>query len=127
MSTTVRVIGTDEAIRTLERLKTRVQQDKALKPAYMAAAELVRDEAARRAPVGETGKLRGEMSAEWVSRKRYAIVGPSKDAYYGEFQERGTSKMPAHPFLRPALEAVKDEAIEVIRQEMSKTLEGALR
>jgi HK97 gp10 family phage protein len=123
---TVRVVGTEEAIRNLERLKSRVQQDKALRPAYMAAAELVRAAAARRAPVGETGTLAGEMAAEWVTRKRYAIVGPSRDAFYGEFQERGTSEMAAQPFLRPAIDEVKDQAIEVIRREMSKTLEAAL-
>jgi HK97 gp10 family phage protein len=37
------------------------------------------------------------------------------DAFYGRFVEFGTSKMSAHPFMRPAFEAKKDAAIEAMR------------
>lgn len=36
----------------------------------------------------------------------YADVSWDKDHYYMYFQEVGTEKMPAHPFLRPALDQV---------------------
>lgn len=121
----VRVTGVEEAVRNLERLKTRVQQDKALKPAYMAAAEIIRDEAELRAPV-DTGFLKGHMLATWYGRGRYALVGPSKSAYYGEFQERGTSKMRAQPFLRPALDARRVEAINALAAEMRKSIKEAV-
>lgn len=39
----------------------------------------------------------------------------SQDAYYAAFVEFGTSKMAARPFLRPAFEAKKSEAVKAIR------------
>lgn len=38
------------------------------------------------------------------SRGFFVDVGPSKSAFYLAFIEWGTSKMPAKPFLRPAIE-----------------------
>lgn len=40
------------------------------------------------------------------------------DAYYFRFVEFGTSRMPARPFMRPAFEAKKMEAVEAMRQYM---------
>lgn len=37
-------------------------------------------------------------------RGRYVDVGPSRGAFYFLFYEYGTSKQPARPFLRPAIE-----------------------
>lgn len=42
-------------------------------------------------------------------------TGRTLDAYYWKFVEFGTSKMSARPFLRPAFEARKMEAIEAIK------------
>ena len=41
---------------------------------------------------------------------------------YGRFYEYGTSKMPAHPFLRPAFDAGKDEALRIFKAEMKKAV-----
>jgi HK97 gp10 family phage protein len=37
----------------------------------------------------------------------------TKDAFWGYFLEFGTSKMPARPWARPAVEAMKDELVQV--------------
>jgi len=37
------------------------------------------------------------------------------DAFYADFVEKGTSKMSARPFMRPAFEAKKEAAVEAMR------------
>jgi HK97 gp10 family phage protein len=49
--------------------------------------------------------------------KKYEVDGP---AFYGKFIEMGTSKMPARPFLRPALEGKRGEAIAAFREKMAE-------
>jgi len=47
---------------------------------------------------------------------RAAKAHDEKDAWYWWFVENGTSKMAARPFLRPAFEAKKDEAVNVFAE-----------
>jgi len=44
--------------------------------------------------------------------QRVAVAG---DVYYWRFVEFGTAKMAARPFLRPAFEAQKQNALEVFQ------------
>lgn len=41
-------------------------------------------------------------------------VGVKKKGYWGLFVELGTSKMAAHPFLRPAVQENKDKIVKMI-------------
>jgi len=50
-------------------------------------------------------------------------VGPSKRGFYGMFLEFGTSKMPAHPFLRPAFESQSQEALDIFSKELGERIE----
>lgn len=50
------------------------------------------------APVGETKQLRGSIRPTGRRLRRRVVAGGGK-AYYARFQEFGTRKMPAHPFL----------------------------
>jgi HK97 gp10 family phage protein len=54
-----------------------------------------------------TGRLRGSITHELghEGEELVGIVGTNVE--YGPFQEFGTSRMPPHPFLRPALEAAR--------------------
>ena len=60
--------------------------------------------------------------------KSYTTLGA---AFYGKFVEFGTSKMAAHPFMRPAFEASKQAALtafeSAMRKEVSKAVEQAKR
>lgn len=63
-----------------------------------------------RAPV-DTGNLRNSITAEQLTALAWMVyVG----AYYGIYQEMGTYKMAAHPFLIPAFEAVRDSIVEAM-------------
>lgn len=54
--------------------------------------------------------------------KTYFVDGT---AYYWMFAEFGTEKMAARPFLRPAFEARKEEALNVIVDELRRGLDRA--
>lgn len=124
-----------------------------LRKAIGRASVVIRDEARRRAPV-DTGNLRDNIIAVRkrkspqgnegyfieVRRKRrkYANTRANRrkqragmtyesmgEAYYGMFIELGTAKMPAQPFLRPAFESKKVEAVEVFRAEFAKAIAAA--
>lgn len=124
-----------------------------LRKAIGRASVVIRDEARRLAPV-DTGNLRDNIIAVRkrkspqgnegyfieVRRKRrkYANTRANRrkqragmtyesmgEAYYGMFIELGTAKMPAQPFLRPAFESKKVEAVEVFRAEFAKAIAKA--
>lgn len=49
------------------------------------------------------------------------------DAWYGIFKEFGTAKMPAEPFLRPAFEARKMQALSTFTRELRKSVDRAVK
>lgn len=70
------------------------------------ACLLVEGDAKRMVAV-DTGRLRASITHE-VEKKGDEVMGRvGTNVVYGVFQEYGSSKMAAHPFLRPALESNK--------------------
>jgi len=65
--------------------------------AVTAAAADVEDRAVAMAPV-RTGALRASIRTTGKGLRRRVAAGNAK-AYYAQFHEFGTGKMPAHPFL----------------------------
>lgn len=49
------------------------------------------------------------------------------DPFYWTFVEFGTSKMPARPFMRPAFEANKQKALEIIRLQIRAGIDQIAR
>jgi HK97 gp10 family phage protein len=93
-----------------------------------AGAQVIAEEAKRLAP-RDTGALADGITVQpgKLQQGRAQInVGPGKDEWYGALQELGTEHMPAHPFLRPALEGKKDEAAEAVRDVLREALKGFL-
>lgn len=106
---TVTITGGEEIQRKLREIDNAVSR-RIMREALLAAAEPIREDASRRAP-RRTGFLARHIIAEPVKGKtNQVVIGPTKDAFYGLFQELGTSRHRAQPFLRPALEAKKGEA-----------------
>lgn len=56
--------------------------------------------------------------------KGYYILPPT---YYAWFLEFGTERMQPHPFMRPAYEAKKEEAVETFVTETNKGIERVLK
>lgn|SRR5574341_409425 len=68
------------------------------------------------APV-DTGALRNSLHSEKVDEKTYMVADGVE---YGIYQELGTHKMAAHPFLVPALEQVAKQFGGIVSREIFK-------
>lgn len=132
MSVTVEVKGLRELNSALHQLPDRVNR-RVLRASVAPAADLIRKEAQRRAPV-DTGRLEQSIIIKRVTGERaelatYIVVplhgkkaqqtkkwgtAVDLDAYYWTFIEFGTAKMHAQPFMRPAFESLKGTALDVI-------------
>jgi HK97 gp10 family phage protein len=105
-----------------ENLKkiNRTAQGRALREAAKQGAEVIVQEAKRRAPV-DTGTLRDSIRSKFVKRRSDSVtveIGPGPKGYYGYFLEFGTSKMAARPFLRPAMDECNQRAAEETQHTM---------
>ena len=79
------------------------------------ACLLVERDAKISAPV-DTGRLRASITHELQTEKDELIGLVGTNVVYAKYQEFGTYKMPAHPFLFPALESNKDNIKEILKQ-----------
>jgi HK97 gp10 family phage protein len=132
--------------RLMKNAQERVQARK--KKAVAAGATVIRDAAEQRAPVGPTHNLKNNIiqtePKTGAGDTEYSYIGPrdvggmtygqrlalggsfGKDApYYGRMVEFGTSKMPAQPFLEPAFQASKDDALKAMAGVMREAIEGS--
>lgn len=122
--------GLDELVRNLEQIGEkagRVENE-----ALRTGAEIVQAEAASKAPRSDLNKphLADNIVISKVKTGeggKYVEVGPTKGDhslfFYGKFLEWGTSKMPARPFMFPALIQARDRAIAA----MAEVIKGAMR
>nr|WP_269205805.1 HK97-gp10 family putative phage morphogenesis protein [Clostridium botulinum] len=118
--------GMDSLIRKLEdmgKAGTRVE-NKALKK----AGQIIVDEAKNNVAV-RTGKLKEGLKVSGVRKKgghKFVLAGiqrgDNSKIFYGKFLEFGTSKMTSKPFMAPAYESKKDEAKEIIKQEIKNAI-----
>lgn len=109
----------------LDRFEKNIQEQVAF-AGVAAMAKVIYEQARENAPVA-TGKLRDaiyrvyskDRSTDVV--KTYQIGWNRRKAPHGHLVEFGTSRAPAHPFLRPAFDHV-GEAIDAGRKRMGEKL-----
>ncbi|WP_455852692.1 HK97-gp10 family putative phage morphogenesis protein [Pantoea endophytica] len=129
------------------KLLSRAENNKVLRDATRAGADVLKEEVIRKAPV-RTGKLkknvvvvtqkakrRGEISSGVHIRGVNPLTGNSdttmktgdkRNAFYWRFVEMGTSKTPAHPFVRPAFDTRQEEATQAAMKRMNSAIDGVL-
>lgn len=142
----VRIHGASEMEEILKQLPEELAK-RALVSSLRDGATVVLDEARRRAPVGAEskgrvrfrytkrgkvsvsnyGKLKlnlrlANLSARRTPHSATVVVTVGK-AYWGMFVEFGTRKMKARPFMRPAFEAKKMEALDRIGRALGENIE----
>lgn len=137
-----KVTGFAEIDRNLREFPKQVQR-RVIRASLTAGAKVIADEAARRVPV-DTGNLRHSVRVRSTARSGVpkALVmaghrskvyknGRSRKAskkngntppYYAYYIEFGTAKMPAQPFMRPAMDYKNREALGVIADEMRRRI-----
>lgn len=144
------VAGLKELQQALKELPDRISKN-VLRGAVAAGAAIIRKEAIARAPVYTGSVAEGHPPPGTLKRsiyqkqileysnltqqmfyvgvrhgKKYQKQGKkrnlSQDAYYAKWVEFGTSKMPAHPYLRPAFEAKKNDAVQSIKDYLAKRI-----
>lgn len=117
----VQLEGWDEIDKAYGKLLKQLKGDdlyEVLEP----AAVILLPEAQRNAPV-DTGFLRN--SGQTGRMDDVPWVGFAAD--YAEFVEFGTSKMPAQPFLRPAMASKKTAMVNAIGKALAKKQKEAMR
>jgi HK97 gp10 family phage protein len=152
---TIHVQGLDQLARALKELPQRVARG-GLRAAVYAGAKVIRDEARLKSPVAiaslganqpPPGTLKRSVIMKQIPErsdnvkqtfyvtvrhgKKYRKQGKkgtlSQDAWYWRFVEFGTVKMAARPFLRPAFENKKRQAVDTIKDRLSERIEQAVR
>lgn len=137
--------GLADIARDLETL-SRAENNKVLRDATRAGAEVMRDAVVERAPE-RTGKLKkmwlfslsvqsvGEIISGVHIRGRNLRTGNSdnsmkasdpRNAFYWRFVELGTINMPAHPFIRPAFDTTEELAAQIAIQRMNQAIDEVL-
>nr|WP_113869631.1 HK97-gp10 family putative phage morphogenesis protein [Brenneria salicis]NMN90975.1 HK97 gp10 family phage protein [Brenneria salicis ATCC 15712 = DSM 30166]RBP57330.1 HK97 gp10 family phage protein [Brenneria salicis ATCC 15712 = DSM 30166]RLM28533.1 hypothetical protein BHG07_17240 [Brenneria salicis ATCC 15712 = DSM 30166] len=138
--------GLNDIARDLEKL-SRAENNKVLRDATRAGAEVLKEEVIDRAPV-RTGKMRknvvvltqksrrkGEISSGVHIRGVNPRTGNSdntmkadnpRNAFYWRFVEMGTIKAPAHPFVRPAFDARQEEAANAAITRANRAIDEVL-
>lgn len=89
----------------------------ATKAGLTAAAMVVQGQAVLLCPV-DTGRLR--QSINYRVSNTEAAIGTNVE--YAPYVEFGTKRMKAQPFLRPALDDVKDEVRDIFKKEYIRAL-----
>ena len=101
--TNIKIVG-------LEELQKKALPDNLLYAAVRKlltdAGKMVADEARKRAP-RRTGRLKGSIDStvDTAALPQFAKVGTP--VFYARFQEYGTSRTSAQPFLKPAYESLR--------------------
>lgn len=153
MAEFVKIEGLDELAAALRELPGKVARA-GLRASVYAGARVIQEEARLRAPVytgpvseghPPPGTLKRSIIMKQIREesgdqaqvfyvlvrygKKYQKQGKSgnlsQDAFYWRFVEFGTARQPARPFLRPAFEAKKMEAVQAIQDKLLERIEEA--
>jgi HK97 gp10 family phage protein len=74
--------------------------------------------------------LKEEMTTsvqEQLSTQAYARIGPSRKGFYGLFEEFGTIRQAAAPFIRPAWDEKIDEVLDLLKSTLWSEIEKAAK
>lgn len=142
MAVSFKIEGGADLSRRLLELNDKLQK-KILRSAVVAGAQVIKKRAkqiARSKGIEDTGalirniagKVEKQRNPEYVQINigvRHGKPNPKAkrqdDPFYWHMHEFGTSKMAARPFIRPAFEETKEEALGAMVERVKKGLENA--
>jgi|SRR5690606_10501165 len=113
--------GHKAVLRAFEAMRRGTQRATVTRAARV-AAKRIGEEARRRAPrhpggPSHPGQGHAYRTIKWITMERWPdratfAIGATGHGFYLNFHETGTYKMPARPWLRPALDAVAPQAVQ---------------
>jgi len=95
----------------------------AVRQAVQDSVDLVVDEAKSIAPV-DTGYMRDHISGTVTDGEKTILGTVVSEAFYSGFVEFGTYKMEAQPFMRPALDTLREQIRQAFSSNLSVTLKS---
>lgn len=125
---------TDDLSGNLKKLSNAISRTIQIE-ALKAGAEPIRAEAEILAPRDETAgpphlseniviQVPTERQLEAIGNETpVVIIGPSKDVFYGFFQEFGHGPGPAQPFMRPAFDLHVQDSLRIVQAHLWAALE----
>ena len=126
----IKIDGLKELEKDFKRL-TKCFKPEEIKKVAVDSAEIIRADAARRAPLGPTGNLKKSNIVKTLDRnkKRPSAIAAvdRKVAPHAHLLEFGTAKMSAKPFFRPAVESQGDKAASKFRDSLEKLVKEAVK
>jgi len=152
MATTIKVDGLKELLRDMRALGADMEL-KVARAGANAGAQVVKKHAIRMAPesteshqlgvrkdqIAQPGNLKKNIivkrlppaertvTEQFIVGVRHGSGKVPKDAFYWRFVEFGTVKMPARPFLRPALASNQQEVIDAMKKRIKARIDKANR
>ena len=118
--------GVPELVNTLKQIAATMEGSgqeafvARLKDIFTKPANVIRDEARDLVPV-VTGKLRDAIISGPLL-KRVGAIAWVKGVYYAPYVEYGTEKTAAHPYFRPAINAVRPMAANMMAGDMKELI-----
>lgn len=100
-----------------------------LQHAAEAGAEIIAEDARERAPEdeGDLKKGIGYRTRRRQAGRTIVEIGNGRAEWWGKLVELGTSKTPAKPWLRPALDGKASEARDAVAAKLRELLRDVLR
>lgn len=114
-------MGADVEVKNVKRLNKKLNKmatamtDDNLRNAVLAGLLIISNDAKVRAPV-LTGHLARSITQEAIASGTTAAGRVGTNVEYATAQEFGTSRFPAQPYLRPAVDSKKKEALREVAE-----------
>lgn len=138
MKVALTVAGGSDLSRHLALLPNSVSRSVQL-AALKRGAEPIRDMAESLAPIDEQSgpphladniiiatARTSHLDAEGLFDKAAVYIGPAVKFFWGYFQEFGTVKQPARPFMRPAFDSQRGLSLQIIASELWASIKKRL-
>jgi HK97 gp10 family phage protein len=123
--------GMSDLLKTLDDIESLVSRRRILSKALKEGSRLIQEEAEHLAPRSDEAPHMADTMMvaiqEATSDEAISRIGPSKQGFYGLFQEIGTAHHHAQPFLQPAFDAKIQEATAVIGYFLKRQIESQVK
>lgn len=131
MAIDFKIEGLEELNNQIKKLAASLSAE-AVEPLLLQGATVIADDMRSRVRVGPTGNLRRSIGAKQLKRvdKNPAPAIAAVDrkiAPHAHLIDRGTSRAPAYPFMRPAVDNKGSEVANMIESGIAKLIEEAVK